>query len=70
MEKQLLEVIEYLKDRSETLRSDAALKKDIKELDKHQNHIIHQFHMGEASGIDLAVLALKKFVLNDKTLNV
>jgi hypothetical protein len=64
MEKQLLEVIEYLKDRSETLRSDVALKKDIEGLDEHENHIIRQFNMGTACGIDLAILALKRFILN------
>jgi hypothetical protein len=69
MEEKLLETIKYLRDRSEMLRSDVALKKNIEGLDKHQNHIIRQFYTGEASGIDLAILCLEKFTLN-QTLDI
>jgi len=56
---ELDEVLDFLEKRSKELKKIAK----ISGLDKEQLDTIRKINMGEARGIDLAVLAIKKFVI-------
>jgi hypothetical protein len=63
MEKQLLEVLNFLENRSSEFKQEFNLGDKVDGLDEKQSSTMRTLHMGEAQGLDLAVLAIKQFVL-------
>jgi hypothetical protein len=59
MNQPILEAINILQTRSQSLKKEYELKTEIEGLNKEQNHTVRTLHMGEAQGIDLAIETLK-----------